>query len=133
MKLVWNVYEENSGRIEVYNIFNHGGFSEYLKKLIKKKPTREEFEKQLDRELMYYFWCKVEYEITITGYPPYINKEDMDAMMDEADKHKREYGRYPYREHARLECAKKVDIYSQVKLNWDVFVDYVWRIFNNGN
>ena len=27
----------------------------------------------------------------------------------------------------RLRCGEKIDIYEQVRMNWDVFVSYVWN------
>ena len=47
---------------------------------------------------MYYFWSKCEYEIIITCWPKW-------------DKFKEE----------------KIDVYSQLNLNWDKFVNYIWE------
>ena len=60
----WNVfrYNMNSRKIETFNIFDHGGFNKYVKEAIKTYKTKEEFAKQLETELLYYFWFKAEYE-----------------------------------------------------------------------
>ena len=65
--LVWNViyHSVNEDKIKTFNVFNHGGFREDLKKLYKKYPEKEEFAEELRRSLMYYFWCKCEWEIII--------------------------------------------------------------------
>ena len=47
---------------------------------------------------MYYFWCKSEYEVVIAPWGGSIGANEV-----------------------------KIDIYTQVMNNWDVFLDYVWR------
>ena len=47
---------------------------------------------------MYYFWSKCEYEIIVTCNP-------------EWDRFKKE----------------KIDVYDQLQLNWNKFVDYIWE------
>ena len=32
-----------------------------------------------------------------------------------------------YRNIIKLEVAEKVDIYDQVLLNWDIFIEYLWN------
>ena len=54
-------------------------------------------EKQLDRQCMYYFWSKCEYEVIVSAWPP----------RDGSD--------------------RKIDIYTQLKENWDIFKDIVFR------
>lgn len=101
MKLQWNVYRFNINKqkIEEFNIFDHYTFKEYVKEaLIKHENSKEEFTKQLKSELRYYFWSKAEYEIIITCW---VGGD-------------------------REKVNEKIDIYDQVMLNWDRFVDYVW-------
>lgn len=100
--VVWNVYRcnLNTHKIEVFNIFDHGRFRDDVKKLKKRKNiTKDEFAEELRRTLLYYYWCKFEYEIAISG------------LLDVDEAH-----------------ASKIDIYSQVRLNWNTFVDYVWEV-----
>ena len=100
-ELVWNVYigNFNAQCIEVFNIFHHVRFFADLKKIAKKyKNDREMFEEEVRRNLMYYYWSKCEWEIILTGWP------QREGYNDE-----------------------KVDVYSQVMLNWDVFIDYLWE------
>lgn len=95
----WNVYyyNMNTQRITVYNIFEHGGFLKDVTKYLKKCTDTEDFAENLKKSLMYYFWSKSEYEIIISAWCGGNGKE-----------------------------ATKVDIYSQVMLNWDTFVAYAW-------
>ena len=104
-ELTWNVYVSNpSGwRIEPYNIFKHRSFAADLKKAAKDfKDDREGFEEQANRELRYYFWAKCEWEILLDHWPPHDN--------------------YP---------SVKIDVYDQVMLNKEQFLDYLWENRNN--
>ena len=101
-KPVWNVYiyNINSGKIETYNIFNHGTFNMYCRKAIEESATKEEFAEQLKNELRYYFWSKCEWEIEIVDWMGY------------------------------QKSGLKTDVYKQVMLNFDAFVDYLWKFQN---
>lgn len=98
--LEWNVYIENINKrmITTFNVFEHYSFYKDLKKEIKIYENIEEFSDRLRRIVMYYFWSKCEYEIILTCWPKW-------------DKFKEE----------------KIDVYSQLNLNWDKFVNYIWE------
>lgn len=91
-------YNINKKKIDTFNVFEHGRFCRYVKEAVKKYKNKEEFSKQLRSELQFYFWSKAEWEVIVA---PWVG----------GDKEK---------------DAIKIDIYEQVMLNWDVFVDYVW-------
>ena len=104
--LTWNVYYDdfNHRCISTENIFDHGGFFEDCVKAAKKVHIREDipeekeaFLEEVRRSLMYYYWSKCEWEIILSGWPP-------------SDKFREE----------------KIDVYDQVRLNWDRFAEYVW-------
>ncbi len=120
-KMQWNVFREDINRreIEVFDVFHHGSFNDDVLKLKKKGLSREEFAKELRSIVMYYFWSKCEHEVVITSWPPYIKKEELMRMNAE------EEGYYKY--NVRLAVGKKVDIYQQLSLNWERFVDYVFN------
>lgn len=104
LEVKWNVYRFNINRqkIEVFNIFEHCSFTKYVKEaLLKYEKNIDRFTEQLKSELMYYFWGKSEYEVIITCW---VGGD-------------------------REKVNQKIDIYDQVMMNWDKFVDYVW---NNG-
>ena len=54
-------------------------------------------EMRLDRLCMYYFWSKCEYEVIVSAWPPRDGSE------------------------------RKIDIYTQLKENWDIFKELVFR------
>lgn len=95
-------------KLFVYKI----GFDEMLRKFFKDELTwsiefkrcknmdeliKYTVEKQLDRQCMYYFWSKCEYEVIVSAWPP---REGSD---------------------------RKIDIYTQLKENWDIFRELVFR------
>lgn len=97
--MVWNVYyhNPNKDKIEIYNIFDHGNFNKYVKEILDKCKTKEELAQELEAELQYYFWSRTQWE-TVIG---------------------------PWCGSRNNECIK-IDIYDQVMLNFDIFVDYCW-------
>lgn len=99
-RLTWKVFYQSwmSKKIEVFNIFNHYGFHQKVKKAAEKCKAKEDFAMELRGSLMYYFCLKCEWEIIITPGMFRENTEDL-----------------------------KIDVYWQVLNNWPVFLDYVWE------
>lgn len=95
----WNVYyyDINKNQITTFNIFRHGRFREDVQDYLRTYATKTEFAERVERSLSYFFWCKSEYEILIRAWCGGSGKEEI-----------------------------KVDIYSQVMLNFDRFIDYLW-------
>lgn len=93
-------YNFNLKKIEPINIFNYGNFlkdiKEIYKEYIEKKEDIEFFENKINSELLYYFWSKREYEISV-------------GDLFEKD----------------LEKYEKIDVYYQVKMNFKVFIEYL--------
>lgn len=95
--LEWNVwrYNYNTNKIEPFNVFRHYSFNKAVTNIFSKRLHKNEFEEAIDKEAMYYFWCKAEYEVMVS------------ELFDK-------------------KTRAKIDIYSQLKLNWDKFIDYLW-------
>lgn len=95
----WNVYVEDINRREIktYNIFDHSSFREEIKSIYSKCKDKKEFAEKVKKCTMYYFWCKCEWEIVISGFPS-----------------------------CKIVSEKKVDVYSQVMMNFEIFIEYVW-------
>ena len=123
--LEWNVFRHdiNNKKIVKYNVFDHSSFLASVKKLRKDKDT---FSEQLRREAQYYFWSKSEHEIIITSWPAYISKEEYERITKEVtsiesrDRIFRVVNIVPT-------IGSKIDIYEQLMLNWDNFVEYTWN------
>ena len=128
MKLEWNVFVEDWNRKEIktFNIFQHGRFYEDVKKALKKIDNKEEFAEELRKSLAWCYWSKCEWETVITSFPARITKEELDRLNEEFKSDTEKYGHEPYSLWISPTVGKKVDIYEQVRLNWDIFVDYIW-------
>ena len=124
----WNVLRNdfNAHEIKEYDIFRHNSFAKDVAELSNQDLTKEDFTEKLRRSLQYYFWAKSEHEVVITSWPPYIDGEELTRLNTEYEEHNTKWGRYPYKLNVRLDVREKIDIYDQVLLNWDIFVDYVW-------
>lgn len=99
--LEWNVYYQDINRRKImrHNVFDHSGFREDLAKAVKKYKEREEFEKEVRSSLMYWYWSKCEWEIILSGWPPSKDGEE----------------------------EIKIDVFEQIMLNRQRFMDYLWE------
>ena len=95
----WNVFyhDVNAQVIKALNIFEHGSFRESVERL-KGITDKEAFARELMSYLRYFFWCKSEYEVVIS---PWCGGRDTKDI--------------------------KVDIFTQVVNNWEIFLDYIWN------
>lgn len=128
LKLEYYVYHHNfNGKsIEKFNIFDHGRFLEDVKKDLKKYETKEEFAERLRVHLFYYYGSKCEWEVVITSWVPRITMSELDRLNLERVMTVKDYNREPYSLYVNPDVAAKIDVYEQVRLNWDLFVDYIW-------
>lgn len=125
----WNVILKNysSGRLYAFNIFDDAEFSMNVEKLIERKYDRARFEKELDGAAHYSFWAKVEWETLFTTWPPYIDAEEIERIIKEYHINRKPGEALPERVNVNLKYKHKIDVYAQLRANWDRFVDYVWR------
>lgn len=103
-ELRWHVFYHSPSEdgIRPWNIFNHASFREDVVKHLKdKKLDDRSFAEEVKRDLLYYFWCKSEYEIVLSQW----------------------VGR---------ECEVKVDIYTQVYMNFEHFINYLSQFRTKG-
>ena len=129
--LEWNVfrYDFNARKIETYNVFNHGSFYNDVMKIPRKNKL--EFAEKLRREAQYYFWSKCEMEIVVTSWPPYIDEEEYNRLTKERNEHIAKRGDTPRVLNVCTTVGSKIDIYEQLMLNWDMFVEYTWNTLNS--
>lgn len=126
--MTWNVFHHNvnSRKIEEYNIFKHSSFAKDVAELSNQDLTKEDYAEKLRRIVQYYFWSKCEMETIITSWPPYIDGDELVRLSNEYEDYNQKYGHHPYKIDVCLDVGRKIDIYKQVMLNFDVFCDYVW-------
>lgn len=129
-KLEWFVFEEefNSKEIVPINVFE--GSSDFIEGLLEaKKKYKDDYIKFAERvrmSLQHAYWSKCEWETIITGWPPYVDGEEIDRLSNEKQKRIKEHGCF-YRTDVCLEFGYKMDVYTQVMMNWDRFIEYVWN------
>ena len=134
----WNVYHYNinKNKIEFYNIFEHYSFNKYVKKAARECFTKKDFIEQLKSELRYYFWCKCEWELIIEitedshiFLSPWCGCRDPENVkINVTDDSTLDWKTFADKHIIRQIINKaKIDIYDQVMINWDKFVEYVWE------
>ena len=128
LKLEWNVYVEdwNAKKIKTFNIFNHGRFLEDVKKSLKECESKEEFAEKLKGHLFYYYNSKCEWEVVIASWVPHITMSELDRLNAAREGALKKHNRDPYSLYVNPNVCKKIDVYSQVMLNFSHVVDYVW-------
>lgn len=132
MGLVWKVYIDdfNTREIKKHNVFDHGGFMKDLINIYNQYyDDFDRFSTAVRHSLMYHYWSKSEWEVIITSWPPYVNGNEVDRLTEEKTKRIVKYGNF-VRESVNLDVEKKIDVYNQILMNWDHFINYLW---NNRN
>lgn len=94
--LTWNVFYCNPNLDKLETINVLEHREDYLKQLKKDYPIKADFSEKLRDEMMYHYWAKCEWETIISPWP---SKEGIEW---------------------------KIDIFWQLNLNWNNFVDYCW-------
>ena len=124
----WNVFLQDSqtGKFKPYNIFDNQDFRLSAENLFKKQYPKERFLNELDQEIHYFFWAKIEWEVFITTWPPYIDAKEISRIISEYHINRPPEHCLPERIDVNVTKWYKIDVYDQLCLNWDEFVDYVW-------
>ena len=100
--LCWNVcyYSYNAKDFKIFNIFEHRSFAECVSKIMTSPWESKRFFGDAVRKELMYYFW---------------SKSEYEIILESwpvGDNH------------------KKIDIYDQVMLNWDRFVDYLWGEIN---
>lgn len=92
------MFLERNREIIEWNIFSHSRFMDDLRETYRQWGGHKvSFLIEVKYCLQYYFWCKCEYEVLIHEWPPHESGPE-----------------------------RKVDVYSQVMMNWGAFSGYLW-------
>ena len=130
----WNVIlqDTTTGKFQPYNIFEYRDFRLSMENLFKKQYPEERFLKELDLEIHYFFWAKIEWEIFIATRSNYIDKEEISRIISEYHVNRPSEQEIP--EHIGVNVSKyqKIDVYRQLRDNWERFSEYMWRESQRG-
>ena len=127
--LKWYVFyhDWNSNKICPTNVLRHS--SKFVDGLLEAKRKYKndylKFAEEIRMSLQYAYWSKSEHETIITSWPPFIDEEEFNRLIEVKEDGKRN-GFKRFYESVNLTCDYKIDIYMQVMLNWDRFIDYLW-------
>lgn len=130
--LTWKVLHFNMNRnmIEEYDVLKYR--LKQMKEFKKKSENKEEFSELLNREMMWQYWSRSEYELILERVDnklylkPWVgcrNPEEVKIDVTE-EAFWQEFANSRYRSWWGNEC--KIDIYDQLIHRWDEFVDYLW-------
>lgn len=127
--LTWKVFVEdiNTKEIKRYDIFKGGRFEAIAKEIKDSGCSKDEFAYHFRTHLMSQFWSRCEYEVIITSWPAYIDTKELERLQNEAAEYEKRYGMAPTLLNCRLKVSQKIDVFEQLCLNWDHFIDYVYK------
>lgn len=129
--MTYYVYWNAGNQLQAYNVLNQGFLTE-LKARVTEEMTLSEFSTTVERLLVYYYAHRAEYEIILTSWPPACKVVEINRLSQEIKSHQRKGRSDPIRVTPNLEKALKVSIYDQVKLNWEIFIKYLWEATEHG-
>lgn len=111
----WTVYISNfnSNQIERYNIFTHGSFFEDVCKIVS-KYNKANGEGVVNNTESTDWWLSEEIRKSAMYY--FWSKCEWEVVITD----------WP-----REEVAKKIDVYQQIRLNWNIFINYIKENINS--
>lgn len=139
-ELKWCVYNSamSTREIEKINIFKlNWVFNTRIAKVykdLKKKAKKEgkseeelfeEFKEGVKTALMVCYWGKCEYEVVVTNWPTRVDGDEIDRLAEEKASRIEKWGKF-YGTSVKLENSRHIDIYEQVQMNWEQFIEYLW-------
>lgn len=125
--LQYFVYIENFNqrKIEKYNVLSDAIVEEIVNNA-GENPTKENFAKATEQVFKYYFWARSEWEVIITDWPPHVSVPEVSRLAKEIEDSVAKTGKEPYLLMTKLNVAEKIDVFDQLKLNWDILIDYLY-------
>lgn len=131
-KITWKVlnYNINLNQIEQYDVLTYR--EKQIKQLKKEAENKEHFSELLNREMMWQYWSRAEYELILERIDnqlylkPWVGCRNTDEVKIEVtdDAFWSEFAKSRYRSWWGNEC--KIDIYDQLIARWEEFVEYLW-------
>lgn len=135
----WNVYcyNINSNKIEIFNIFDHGGFDQYVQTRLKQIKNKDECSRILKEEAHYYFWSRAQWELIVEVtednlifLKPWVGcKEPEQVKIDVTDDINFNWKGFvnQHIKNKKYKNCVKIDVFSQLEYVWEDFVTYCWN------
>ena len=126
-------FDCNKQKIEKYDVLRYR--EEDIKKLKKKYPTKEEFEKELRIKCMSQYWSRAEYELIITInskkrvlLKPWCGCRDNSYAIDVTFDNDFDWRGFALKHiNPKYGQEAKIDVWDQLEYRWNEFVDFVWN------
>ena len=125
-------FDCNKQKIEKYNVLRYR--EEDIKKLKKKYPIKEEFEKELKTKCMSQYWSRAEYELIIeigdehVLLKPWCGCRDSNYKIDVTDETDFDWKGFAEKHiNPKYGSEAKIDVWDQLEYRWGEFVDFVWN------
>lgn len=131
--LSWKVmqFNCNANHIEDYNVLKYR--VDWIKKTKKACKDKREFAEKLEREMLWQYWSRAEYELILVKcnselwLKPWVGSCNPEAAKVDVSESTfwQEFSKVPSINWWDNEA--KIDICDQLKFKWDEFVDYCWN------
>ena len=132
MNFSWIVmnYNCNANRIEQYDVLKNR--VDRMKKLKKTAKNKDEFSSLLEREMMWQYWSRSDYELILEKcnhelwLKPWCGCHNPEEVKIDVtnDTFWKEFAK---QHDSWWDNETKIDIYDQLKFKWSEFVDYCWN------
>ena len=129
------LFDVNSQKLVEYDVLKYR--EKVVKELKKKYTTKEEFADKLDREFMYHYWSKCEYEMILyldegrVFVKPWAGirapEEHAVDLTDRTDFNWQAFAEKMIKECGWRGGTVKIDVYDQLKFKFDELVDFCWN------
>ena len=125
----WNVILKNykTDKLCAFNIFDDVEFRINIEQLFERKYDKKRFLEELDLEARHSFEAKIEWETFFTTWPPYIAQDEIERIINEYHINRQPGVPLPDKIRVTTEHYRKIDVYAQLRANWERFSDYVWK------
>lgn len=133
--LSWKVkvFDCNAQKIKDYDILS-GHYKDFVKELKKKCVTKEEFSDTMNREMMWMFWGRCEWELILAlddddliWLIPWVGcREPEEASIEVGADNTFDWLGFSKTKNLNSEDQVKIDVYDQLKYRWEDFITYLW-------
>ena len=89
--------------------------------------TKHVFSRSLTGKQIIVSGLKLSGKLFFTTWPPYIGAEEINRIITEFYLNWEQGVPLPEHTEVNLETKHRIDVYAQLRANWERFSDYVWK------